>query len=298
MAGGTMRIGADVGGTFTDVVLETGAGMFSTKVLTTYDAPERGILDGVRSVVAEAGADLADLEAFIHGTTLATNALIGRTGARTALVTTAGFRDTIEMRTESRFEQYDLNLVLPAPLIERRDRHVLAERIGVDGRVLRPFDKAEARASWANDRVDLGATYVMLVEDPLEDRDESQAEWGFDGSYRFSTNWTTSAEWRYDLADRRLDRTGLGLQYRNECVQVGASVVRRFAWLEIPSPAKKQLVEASCDGNRIEMKLTNVEALNLYLDERLVDFRKVDSCPHRRSTEHSDTITVKDRCAA
>jgi len=146
MAGGTMRIGADVGGTFTDVVLETGAGMFSTKVLTTYDAPERGILDGVRSVVAEADADLADLEAFIHGTTLATNALIGRTGARTALVTTAGFRDTIEMRTESRFEQYDLNLVLPAPLIERRDRHVLAERIGVDGRVLRPFDEAEARA--------------------------------------------------------------------------------------------------------------------------------------------------------
>ncbi len=146
MASGTMRIGADVGGTFTDVVLETGAGMFSTKVLTTYDAPERGILDGVRSVVAEAGADLADLEAFIHGTTLATNALIGRTGARTALVTTAGFRDTIEMRTESRFEQYDLNLVLPAPLIERRDRHVLAERIGVDGRVLRPFDEAEARA--------------------------------------------------------------------------------------------------------------------------------------------------------
>jgi N-methylhydantoinase A len=61
-------------------------------------------------------------------------------------VTTAGFRDTIEMRTESRFEQYDLNLVLPAPLIERRNRHVLAERIGVDGRVLRPFDEAEARA--------------------------------------------------------------------------------------------------------------------------------------------------------
>ena len=165
MAGGTMRIGADVGGTFTDVVLETGAGMFSTKVLTTYDAPERGILDGVRSVVAEAGADLADLEAFIHGTTLATNALIGRTGARTALVTTAGFRDTIEMRTESRFEQYDLNLVLPAPLIERRDRHVLAERIGVDGRVLRPFDEAEARALVAHlaDRPDDEAYEAVAI---------------------------------------------------------------------------------------------------------------------------------------
>ena len=148
----TMRIGADVGGTFTDVVLEIGGGdgpdgrMFSTKVLTTYDAPERGILDGVATVVAEAGADLANLDTFIHGTTLATNALIGRTGARTALITTDGFRDTIEMRTESRFEQYDLNLVLPTPLIERRDRHVLRERIAADGTVLRPFDASEAQA--------------------------------------------------------------------------------------------------------------------------------------------------------
>ncbi|GGG75340.1 LPS-assembly protein LptD [Salipiger pallidus] len=91
------------------------------------------------------------------------------------------------------------------------------------------FSKAESRAAWSNDRVDLGATYVMLVEDPLEDRDESQAEWGFDGSYRFGRHWTGSAEWRYDLADRRLDRTGLGLQYRNECVQVDLTVSRKFA---------------------------------------------------------------------
>ncbi|MDG2427370.1 MAG: hydantoinase/oxoprolinase family protein [Acidimicrobiales bacterium] len=152
---GTMRIGADVGGTFTDVVLEiggdldddgSGGQMFSTKVLTTYEAPEQGILEGVATVVAEAGADLTELDTFIHGTTLATNALIGRTGARTALVTTDGFRDTIEMRTESRFEQYDLNLVLPTPLIERRDRHVLSERIAADGTVLRPFDEDEACA--------------------------------------------------------------------------------------------------------------------------------------------------------
>ncbi|MEE2697692.1 MAG: hydantoinase/oxoprolinase family protein [Actinomycetota bacterium] len=147
-----MRIGADVGGTFTDVVLEvdddnstSGPKMFSTKVLTTYEAPEQGILDGVRTVAAEAGANLADLDTFIHGTTLATNALISRTGARTALVTTDGFRDTIEMRTESRFEQYDLNLMLPAPLIQRSDRHVLRERLAADGTVLRPFDEEEAR---------------------------------------------------------------------------------------------------------------------------------------------------------
>ena len=139
-----MRIGADIGGTFTDIVLENSEGMFSTKVLTTYDAPERGVLDGIRQVIEEADADLAELATFIHGTTLATNALIGRTGARTAFVTTAGFRDVVEMRTESRFEQYDLNLILPPPLIERRDRHVLGERIAADGTVLRPFDEAEA----------------------------------------------------------------------------------------------------------------------------------------------------------
>ena len=141
-----MRIGADIGGTFTDIVLEDSHGMSSTKVLTTYDAPERGVLEGVRQVVEEAGTDLADLTTFIHGTTLATNALINRTGARTAFVTTSGFRDVVEMRTESRFEQYDLNLVLPTPLIQRRDRHVLAERIGADGTVLLPFDEAEAEA--------------------------------------------------------------------------------------------------------------------------------------------------------
>ncbi|MYI20547.1 MAG: methylhydantoinase, partial [Acidimicrobiia bacterium] len=83
---------------------------------------------------------------IIHGTTLATNALIQRTGASTALVTTAGFRDVIETRTESRFEQYDLNIVLPAPLIERKDRYVVAERLNARGEVLVPFDESGARA--------------------------------------------------------------------------------------------------------------------------------------------------------
>jgi N-methylhydantoinase A len=160
-----MRIGADIGGTFTDIVLENADGMFSTKVLTTYDAPERGVLDGIHQVVEEAEADLADLTTFIHGTTLATNALIGRTGARTAFVTTAGFRDVVEMRTESRFEQYDLNLVLPSPLIERRDRHVLGERIAADGTVLRPFDEAEAHelASRLADGTDDGHYEAVAV---------------------------------------------------------------------------------------------------------------------------------------
>jgi len=140
-----IRIGADVGGTFTDVVLETEREIFSTKVLTTYESPEIGILQGINAVITDSGTDLSELDSFIHGTTLATNALISRTGARTAFVTTKGFRDTVEMRTESRFEQYDLNLELPKPLIERKDRYVLSERISADGSVLLPFDKTEAK---------------------------------------------------------------------------------------------------------------------------------------------------------
>ena len=140
-----IRIGADVGGTFTDVVLETKEKIFSTKVLTTYESPEIGILQGINTVIADSGSDISELDSFIHGTTLATNALISRTGAKTAFVTTKGFRDTIEMRTESRFEQYDLNLELPKPLIERKDRYVLSERISANGSVLLPFDETEAK---------------------------------------------------------------------------------------------------------------------------------------------------------
>ncbi|WGW02490.1 LPS-assembly protein LptD [Tropicibacter oceani] len=91
------------------------------------------------------------------------------------------------------------------------------------------FSKAEARAGWSNSRMDLGASYVLLVTDPAEDRAKAQSEWTFDGSYRMSRHWTGSTEWRYDLADRNLDRVGLGLQYRNECVQVDFGVQRRYA---------------------------------------------------------------------
>ena len=141
-----LRIGADVGGTFTDVVLEREDGRFvSTKVLTT-GRPEEGVLAAVAELAAGNDVDLAEVTQIIHGTTLATNALIQRSGASTALVTTAGFRDVIETRTESRFEQYDLNIVLPTPLIERKDRFVVSERLNARGEVLVPFDEAGARA--------------------------------------------------------------------------------------------------------------------------------------------------------
>lgn len=140
------KVGVDIGGTFTDVVLEHGEAAHSVKVLTTGREPELAILDGLQQVCAAAGVAPRDVAMIIHGTTLATNALIERRGARTALITTKGFRDVIEMRTESRFEQYDLNLVLPEPLIARNHRHVLDERIGAQGQVLRPLDRAEVAA--------------------------------------------------------------------------------------------------------------------------------------------------------
>ncbi|MDE0066451.1 MAG: hydantoinase/oxoprolinase family protein, partial [Acidimicrobiaceae bacterium] len=141
------RIGVDVGGTFTDVVLQTADGTLrSTKVLTTYDAPEQGILAGIEQLSQSSGTDLHQVDQIVHGTTLATNALIERRGAKTALVTTAGFRDVIETRTESRFEQYDLNIVLPEPLIERKDRYVVTERLNARGEVLVDFDEAGARS--------------------------------------------------------------------------------------------------------------------------------------------------------
>ncbi len=152
------RIGADVGGTFTDVVVQFDGVQFedgtlaSTKVLTTHagpdgtGGPEQGILAGIDALAAEHGIDLSEVEQVIHGTTLATNALIERRGATTAFVTTEGFRDVIETRTEGRFEQYDLNIVLPAPLIERKDRMTVPGRINARGEVLRPFDDAAASA--------------------------------------------------------------------------------------------------------------------------------------------------------
>uniref|UniRef100_UPI004048C794 hydantoinase/oxoprolinase family protein n=1 Tax=Yoonia sp. TaxID=2212373 RepID=UPI004048C794 len=137
------RLGVDIGGTFTDVVLEVDGRSFSTKVLTTYAAPENAIIDGMGQVCGKAGITPSDIVQIIHGTTLATNALIERRGAKTALITTSGFRDVIEMRTESRFEQYDLNLTLPEPLLARQMRYTVSERVDAKGNILIALDRAE-----------------------------------------------------------------------------------------------------------------------------------------------------------
>ena len=146
MGNSAIRMGVDIGGTFTDVVIEVESKQFSTKVLTTYIAPENAIIDGLHQVCAKAGVAPSDIGQIIHGTTLATNALIERRGAKTALITTEGFRDVIEMRTESRFEQYDLNLTLPEPLIPRQSRFTISERVDATGGVLVDLDRAEIEA--------------------------------------------------------------------------------------------------------------------------------------------------------
>ena len=141
-----VRVGADIGGTFTDVVLETGSEQYTAKVLTNYGEPEQAIIDGLHKVTRIAGLGLEHIDQLIHGTTLATNALIERRGAHTAFVTSEGFRDVIEMRTEGRFEQYDLNLQLPPPLIAREHRFVAGGRIAASGRELTPLDEAGIHA--------------------------------------------------------------------------------------------------------------------------------------------------------
>ncbi|QBF32458.1 hydantoinase/oxoprolinase family protein [Thalassococcus sp. S3] len=138
-----IRVGVDIGGTFTDVALMHPGGLATAKVLTTYGQPEQAILDGILQAADRSGVALGEIGQVIHGTTLVTNALIERRGAHTAFITTEGFRDVIEMRSENRFEQYDLNLALPEPLVARQHRLTARERIGPDGEVLLPLDGAE-----------------------------------------------------------------------------------------------------------------------------------------------------------
>ncbi|MCR9139965.1 MAG: hydantoinase/oxoprolinase family protein [Alphaproteobacteria bacterium] len=141
-----IRVGVDIGGTFTDVALQHPGGLSTGKVLTNYSQPEQAILDGITSVAAQAGISPGEIGQVIHGTTLVTNSLIERRGAKTAFVTTEGFRDVIEMRSENRFEQYDLNLKLPRPLVPREHRFTLNERMGPGGEVLLSLDPAEVAA--------------------------------------------------------------------------------------------------------------------------------------------------------
>ena len=134
------RLAADVGGTFTDIAVEHDGELATTKVLTTKQAPEEGVLAGIGRALAATGLSPGAFDLVIHGTTLATNAIIQRGGARTALLVTEGFRDVVEMAFENRFEQYDIYMDRPAPLVPRHLRIGVTERIDASGNVLIPLD--------------------------------------------------------------------------------------------------------------------------------------------------------------
>jgi len=141
------RLAVDIGGTFTDVVLELpGGGRVTTKLLTTCAHPGEAVLNGIRQVLQQSGIAPSDVGLIIHGTTLATNALIERSGAVTALLTTEGHRDALEMAHEDRFEQYDVMIDRPKPLVPRYLRLPVRERMDRDGRVLIPLDESSLSA--------------------------------------------------------------------------------------------------------------------------------------------------------
>ena len=141
----TARLAVDIGGTFTDVAVERNGLRWTTKVLTTPHAPEEGVLTGVAQVLRKAELAPSDLQLLIHGTTLATNAVIERKGARTALLTTEGFRDVLALANEARYDQYDLNIELPQPLVPRRWRLPVPERLDNTGKVLVALNEEAVR---------------------------------------------------------------------------------------------------------------------------------------------------------
>src|SRR5574342_325777 len=140
------RVGIDIGGTFTDMLVlgEDGAAVIG-KTLTTPEDPSQAVENALRPALQNGVVKSAERGTLIHGATLVTNALIERKGAPTALLTTEGFRDAVEIGREHRYELYDLNLDLPKPLVPRHLRFDVPERMAADGTVLKPLDDAFVR---------------------------------------------------------------------------------------------------------------------------------------------------------
>ncbi len=160
VSGRGVRIGVDVGGTFTDVVLESGGRRFVTKVLTT-PAPAEGFMRGIGEVLGLAGVRPGDAGLVLHGTTIATNALLERKGAVTALFVTRGHRDSLEIAYENRFDQYDIMADRSPSLVPRRLRFPVDERINARGEVLRPLDEASL-APWMDALESMGVESVAV----------------------------------------------------------------------------------------------------------------------------------------
>jgi N-methylhydantoinase A len=142
---GDYSLGVDIGGTFTDIVLlnHSDGTQFNSKVLTTHADPSRGVMSGVKALLAAHGVKPGDVRRVVHATTLFANALIERKGAVTGLLTTRGFRDNLELGRERKYELYDLNIESPRPLVPRDLRLEIGERVDASGAVLKALDTAE-----------------------------------------------------------------------------------------------------------------------------------------------------------
>ena len=173
-------LGLDIGGTFTDIVVydQQGAASYSHKELTTPDAPHRGVIAGIRRLFETERLAYRDVTRVVHATTLFTNALIERKGAKTGLITTQGFRDTLEMRREHKYELYDLFIELPEPLVPRRLRAEVPERIGPDGVVEVALDEAaliaRVRGLVASGVQSLAIAFLHAYANPLHERRAGQ----------------------------------------------------------------------------------------------------------------------------
>jgi N-methylhydantoinase A len=168
------RIAVDIGGTFTDFALQRGNEILSAKVLTTPSKPEDGVLAGIESLLADAALAPQEVGLIIHGTTLATNAIIERKGAKTALIVTEGHRDTLEMAYENRFAQYDILADRPAPLVPRARRWPVRERLAWTGEALLPLQEESVEALLpriADERIEAVAVGLLhAYADPRHER--------------------------------------------------------------------------------------------------------------------------------
>jgi len=135
-----MRLAIDIGGTFTDIVLEDNSNLFTKKVLTSTAQPEVAVIEGVVELLQENKIKSSDIKMIIHGTTLATNAVIERKGAKTCFITTEGFRDVLDIGYESRFDQYDILIEKTMSLVPRKHRYVIEERTDINGIIIKPIN--------------------------------------------------------------------------------------------------------------------------------------------------------------
>ena len=135
-----MRLAIDIGGTFTDIVLEDKTNLFTKKVLTSTSQPEVAVIEGVVELLQENKIKSSDIKMIIHGTTLATNAVIERKGAKTCFITTEGFRDVLDIGYESRFDQYDILIEKTMSLVPRKHRYVIEERTDINGSIIKPIN--------------------------------------------------------------------------------------------------------------------------------------------------------------